>query len=527
MAARTGSLATALVAGLGLAAAVPGCTAEGSVSLHFDVPDDPALRPGGAASLTLVTQIDADAPRATTTQIGADGQVDLGDLPVADEVWLSAELRSAQGQLVGYGRASAPLAILADADVEATIPVRRPFAYIAGAGNRLVSVDASLGRSAGYQTQVALPGSAEVVADVAGTDLATVSAQGALAYVSTATHGASSLPGAQLGPSPTDAIATPDGAYLLVAHAGTSPQVSVIEVATGQVKVAPTPMAADRVATTRGSDGGWWGVALLGRATVDTGCPGSKLAVFRLTDPETATVIDAGAGISDVGGDARSGLIVLADRCGNRLLRFDPVSQAIDQAAIVDGIKAPTALAVLDGHVWAVGHDRLTTTSPEIPDGVIDAWLVVASADLDGDPSQVMELPPIVERVLAENADYPDQDLVQDLHANWVEADDLAISPSGDLLALTLSTILHGDALGDDGFGGVLIPRVDVTTQEYWLFDPSTTVTNQRIRTSCVADEGPCGAFCLVPDWSCLPDIDASVSGTFAPSGIAVLFGAR
>ena len=94
MAARTGSLATALVAGLGLAAAVPGCTAEGSVSLHFDVPDDPALRPGGAASLTLVTQIDADAPRATTTQIGADGQVDLGDLPVADEVWLSAELRS-------------------------------------------------------------------------------------------------------------------------------------------------------------------------------------------------------------------------------------------------------------------------------------------------------------------------------------------------------------------------------------------------------------------------------------------------
>jgi hypothetical protein len=114
-----------------------------------------------------------------------------------------------------------------------------------------------------------------------------------------------------------------------------------------------------------------------------------------------------------------------------------------------------------------------------------------------------------------------------DLHANWVEAQDLVILPGGEQVALLLSTVLHGDALGDDGFGGVLIPETDVTTEEYWVFDPSSAVITQRVRTTCDVEEGPCGTFCLVPEWACLPDIASPAAGAFSPTGIAALFGAR
>ncbi len=512
---------------LGWLAVAPaaGCGVEGAVSLHFDVPDEPGLRPTGAETLTLVAQVGDDAPRATTAEIDDDGQVDLGELPLGDELWLSAQMRNPQAQLVGYGEAGGPIEIAAGVDTEATIPVRRPFVYLAGAGARLISFDASIGRD--FEGQVAAGATPARLADVGGTAVAHISASGAVAYVSTATHQAASLPAVQLTGGALDAIASPDGAFLLVAQGGGSPQVAVIEVATGAVELAPAPGAVERVAVTRGADGGWWGVGLVGRAASDTSCGGSQLLTFPLADPETATVIAAGAPVSDLAGDARSGVVVLADRCGDRLLRFRPESGAVDGTPILAGIASPTAVAALGGRVWAVGHDRLETASPDVPDGVIDAWLVLGSTRLDGADAVVTPLEPVVERVLAENADYPDQDLVMDLHANWVEAQDLVILPGGEQLALLLSTVLHGDALGDDGFGGVLIPETDVTTEEYWVFDPSSAVITQRVRTTCDVEEGPCGTFCLVPEWACLPDIAAPAAGAFSPTGIAALFGAR
>ncbi len=501
------------------------CGAEGSVSLHFDVPDDPALRPGNAETLTLTSQLGVDAPRSTTAQIRDDGTVDLGELPVGEALWLSASMRSAQAQLVGFGASGGPLEITADGTLEVTIPVRRPFVYLAGAGARLISFDTSLGRE--FEGQLTTTGAAVLIADVGGVAIAQVSAQGEVTYTATATHQPADLPVVQVGGGAIDVVASPDGAYLLIAQGGASPQVSVIEIATGMVALAPSPAAAERVTLTRGSDGAWWGVALIGRANVDINCSPSRLLTFPLTDPETATVIDAGAGISDLAGDARSGVVVLADRCGDRILRYTPSEGVIDSAPIIAGIAAPTAVGALGGRVWAVGHDRLTTTSSDVPDGVIDAWLTLGTAKIDGADAVVSTLEPIVERVLAQNADYPDQDLVMDLHANSAEASDLVVLPGGELIALLVSTVLHGDALGNDGFGGALIPETDVVTEEYWVFDPATNVIDQRIRTTCQVDEGPCGIACLVPDWSCLPDIAAPVGGAFSPTGIAAQFGAR
>jgi hypothetical protein len=495
------------------------------VSLRFDVPDATELQPAGAETLTLIARVAGEAPRATTAEIGDGASIDLGDLPVDEEIWLSAELRTAQEQLVGFGRAAGPIAVRAEADTEATIPVRRPFVYLAGAGTRLVSLDASVAGSATYQGQVAVSGTPAVVADVAGTDVAVVSTTGALAYVATSTHAASELPGASLAGTPLDAAATPDGAFLVVGHGGT-PQVSVVEVATGDVRVAAVPAAADRVAVTRGNDGGWWGVALIGRAQTDTGCASSRLVTFPLDDPETAAVIDTGLGLSDVAGDVRGGMVLVADRCGDRVLRFDPIAGELDTTSPLMDIPAPTSVAADDGHAWAVGHDLETTTNTsEVPDGIIDAWLVLGSADTATGEAEVDALPPVVEAFVATDLDYPDQSVTQQLHANDVTAEDLVILPGGQHLGLLTRAVIHGDAVVDPFFG-VIIPELDVTTREYWLLDAATRVFVQRVRPECTIAVGPCDID-FTCTWRCLADIDPAQAGTFTPTGFAALFGAR
>jgi hypothetical protein len=506
-------------------ATVAGCGGSGSVSLRFDVAEDPDLQPAGAATLTLIARVGDEEPRATTATIGDGTSIDLGDLPVESDIWLSAELRTTEGNLVGFGEAPGPIEVKATSRTEATIPVRRPFVYLAGSGARLVSLDASLPATGEYRGSVNTGGAPVVVADVAGADLAVISSGGALSYVSTSTHGASDLPGAQIAGDPRDAVATPDGQYLVIGH-GTASQASVVTVATGEVRVAALGAAADRVAVTRGSDGGWWGVALLGRANNDTGCTPASLASFPLDDPETATVINTGLGVSDIAGDARTGLVAVADRCGDRVLSFDPVAGALDNTTPLMSIAAPTAVASSNRRVWAVGHDRLTSTSPDVPDGVVDAWLVLGSVDLQGGDATVEAMPGVVERVLATEVDYPDQDITQDLHANTAVGTDLVVMPGGEQLAITMSATMHGDQFVDI-FGSTVIPELDITTQEYWLVDAASLTASQRVRMMCDLIVGTCDSGCIFRDWSCLPDIHDIPGAEFTPSGMAALFGAR
>ena len=509
-----------------VALAAGGCAGEGSVSLRFDVPDAPELRPAGAETLTLIARVAGEAPRATTAEIGDGAAIDLGDLPVEEEIWLAAEMRTAQDQLVGYGRAQGPISVQAESVTEATIPVRRPFVYLAGAGARLISLDASVASTATYQGQVSVTGTPAVLADVAGADVATITAAGALGYVATSTHAASELPGASLAASPLDAIATPDGSFLVVGHGGATPQVSVVEVATGAVRVASVPGPADRVAVTLGSDGGWWGVALIGRAQADTGCTPSRLVAFQLDDPETAAVVDTGLGLSDLAGDVRTGTVLVADRCGDRILVFEPIAGELDTSAPLMEIPAPTAVAAGDGRAWAVGHDLATTNNTgKVPDGIIDAWLVLGSVDTAAGGAEVDALPPVVEAIVATDLEFPDQSVTQQLHANDVVAEDLVILPGGQHLGLLTRTVLHGDQVSDI-FGTIIIPRVDVTTREYWLLDAATRVFTQRVRPECGITVGPCDID-FTCDWECLPDIDNAIAGTFSPTGIAALFGAR
>jgi hypothetical protein len=298
-------------------------------------------------------------------------------------------------------------------------------------------------------------------------------------------------------------------------------------VATGEVATASFGLPVDRVAVTRAADGAWWGVALLKRANADTNCMTSSLAAFPLDAPATGTMMDSGLGLADVSGDLRTGMVLVADRCGDRVLRFDPVAGSLDIASPVMSLAAPTVVAASDRRVWAIGHDLVRNSDPDmVPDGIVDAWLILGSADLDTGDASVDALPSVIERVLADDADFPDQDVLQDLHANSAIASDLVVMPGGEQIAFTMSAVLHGDDLYDN-FGTLIIPHIDITTQEYWLIDASTRSMSQRVRASCGISIGSCDPFYCYDQWTCLSDIDDARVGNFTPTGLAALFGDR
>ena len=58
---------------------------------------------------------------------------------------------TAAGRLVGYGRAGAPVDIFGDQIVTVSIPLRRPFAYVAG-GTKLNLFDTTLEQGAAYKS---------------------------------------------------------------------------------------------------------------------------------------------------------------------------------------------------------------------------------------------------------------------------------------------------------------------------------------------------------------------------------------
>jgi hypothetical protein len=97
--------------------------------------------------------------------------------------------------------------------------------------------------------------------------------------------------------------------------------------------------------------------------------------------------------------------------------------------------------------------------------------------------------------------------------------------PGAEELAFTMHTEIHGDAF-QDVFGDIVLPTLDMTTEEYVLIDASTLATSQHLRTSCTLVVGTCDAGCIEDSWDCLPDID-TLSSMFTPSGMTALFGAR
>jgi hypothetical protein len=73
----------------------------------------------------------------------------------------------------------------------------------------------------------------------------------------------------------------------------------------------------------------------------------------------------------------------------------------------------------------------------------------------------------------------------------------------------------------------VLLPCIDASTSDWLLLDMASTSIVQRVRTSCVAVDGPSDT--IFNDWDCdeAPLGERPAFGPYTPLSVGAMFGAR
>jgi hypothetical protein len=502
---------------VGLALVLAACS-EGAVHVRVELPENATLSPlaSGLAQLTLVAERDGE-PAQTTTRllpampVGAPA-VGFGDLGVGPGARVSLVGRTAAGRLVGFGRAAAPLDVAPGDTVEIAIPLRRPFAYVAG-GGRLGAFDTTVEPADPFATRIESvvdPVAVTVTPD--GAEIVVV-AQGALSLLFTGTHadrGSSPVP---LMPGVTSVAVSPDSRRAVAVHAGAG--VSLVDLA----------------ALRRGAAGATFieienaGAAAL---TTDTAY---VLAEPSLPGPPPDYVEQCGrpsrlVPVPLAGGEPRAPIILagaardlVATPDGQALLVAQPCQNVVNRVTTngssqirVVSVPNPTDVAVAVGRVWAVGRTGEA--------GAVR--LVLAAASLDGSSPSRLDFP--LTQEVAQSTDLTEGGQFAEvrLGADRVDAVGLSVLPDGRHVAL----LVHGSYHGDEVLRGgtTILPRMDLETYEYALMDVTSGVAAQRLRTSCEISWERNTA--LLDDWACavLPGQDAVVD-EFVPTQLAVTYG--
>jgi hypothetical protein len=503
-----------------LVACTAGC-GVGSVDLVLDLPADADLAPVGARTVTLVTAAPGNTPRATTSEIAADGSFDLGKLPVDDGLSVSVVLRSPTQRVVGYGEAPGLVDVVPRDVVEVDVPMRRPFAYLTGAGANLQAFDTTADSAAMYQREVATPAAATLAA-AAGGDLFVIDDGGSGAQarlVSGATHTADStvidLPG-----GPRDAAATTDHRFLVVGDAG---GMTVVDTVTGMVASFPVTGGVDRVTIAARAAGGLRAIGLAGRVLPGACGRASQILDVSLDDlTASATMVDPGVPLADVAGTETSVDVVAVDPCSNALIRLAGTEA---QNITLADVPAPTDVAAMGGQAWALGSvPGVVDNTGGSSTTTVAGHLVLIQAAVDGSASGRADLHDVTQVV----AGYDDMGtplaLNRDINAHAVTPRALVVVPPGDQVAVLYDADFHAPALSD-GFGEV-IPDMTSHTSEYELLNATGGAVVQRVLTHCDLTYDDMGA---VASWKCLPAPGAGWPqvGQFTPKGLAVLYGSR
>ena len=527
------------IAGLGAAS----CTSQGSFELVLALPSDPALRPTGMTTVTVVITREGEQPIATTSVLEGN-QFSTGDLQVANDVRIEVQLRDVSNRLVGVGEAAEPVDIIADENVVVEIPVRRPFVY-ASNGTSLFSFDPTLDSTdSKFQGQIMGVSVPKVVVSVGGDRLAIVSST-QLTVLSTDTNKLVGSPITIPGPA-NDAAAVPGTAKVAVAHAQ---GISIVDLDTGAVvNAAVGPV--DRITVGPGSSGGLQAHGLIGRVeppllpletcggapssivSIDVDAPNGETLPQTLAEP----VSDLAAAPENVG-------LFAALPCSNRVVRvengmFMPFAE-LDRASVV---------AVAGGRVYAAGTKPAVTVcrngnstvacssasvtrcpvDPPTPSNEFDyvdegAHLVVLSVPIAGGMPIRIDVPARRETIF--DAADPAEQHAQVLSALGTVPRDLVALPGGQFVGLVATSNYYIFQLAD-GLGTVILPCLDATTADWILLDLASASVSQRVRTSCELTVGDADIF---RSWACdePPLGERSAFGPYVPQTVGALFGAR
>lgn len=488
----------------GLVVLIAACDPDGGVALHFERPDNPALDPLTDDVRELTLRATAAGTPMFQAAAAYDGDaVSFGALPIADDVRFTLIGAAGTGRVVAFGRTVAPVDVTADAPLDVTIPVRRPYTYVAGADG-VVALDGSLEPGQAYESRLGSGAIGAVAATPDGT--AVIDAIGdTLHVISTSTHaeiGATLALDAAVARLAID----PTGRWLVAVLP------SAVAIVDLPGLIAGTPAAPVIVPTgvpgevAVSADRAW----LVEDPLASLFCsPSSSVRSISLADPEDTQLIPLGGPAGDIAIDP-AGRPLIAMPCGAQQIVTLDGTELVPLLS-VDGASAVT---VANGKIWAMGH----------VDGEA-AHLILASVPLEGGEPELLDLPTLEERAVAPEFDGPGQGASIQATADLASAFDLAVLPDGEHVAILVAAAYLTDEVGDAGFGVPILPEVTMITYEYQLVQLDTGLGAQRLRTSCsiewahnaVIDDFRCG---LAPGQD-----EADV--TFVPVGLTALYGSR
>ena len=544
---RVPRLAALLALPLALAAA--GCP-DGTVEVVLIQPtaEDARLSPPARVVITAERRGGEQEVRSATVRAG--GSFDLGTLPIADYVAVSARLESATGAVLGYGQVDGALAIEDDGRTLVTIPVRRPRAYVAGPapgatidGPLTVAQASVLRVDRGGESVTAvplpLPAPAALTAS-AGPDLF-VAAGSRILRLDTATDSFAPDAIADLATPIFDLAGSADG-RMLVAGAGNS--VHVIDLASGAITSFDIGGRADVVTTAMDPDGTTVAVALRGPALT---CPAAAttIAIIRPAGGEQAVRMVAAPGLRDIAGVPGRPLLIGAGFCQHQAVLID---LGPDSLTDVGPVQAPTAAVADRGRAYVVGATPATFGTLTDPDDLspdteeftrVGSHHQLAIVDLGARTARTIDLPPISFSVYTREDDVGS--IAQVVKAKLAVAPALSLSATGEQLLVTSNSTYRLPSLFVEVLGTPqpVFPPLTVHATHVYGISTQTGAIESSTRVRCHACErddddqlNGLGTVCMTPqynwlyeDWACSPVTDGEVSGDFEAGSAATLYG--
>jgi hypothetical protein len=507
---------------------------SGAVHVRIEVPEKAALSPlmSGPARLTLIAEADGQPAQSATRDLPAPGAaatstVSFGEIAVGTGVRVSLLAETAAGRLVGFGRASTPLAVTTGDAPDVPIRLRRPYAYVAG-GASLAVFDTTVEPGAAFAAELDAVAQPHAVATTPDGAEIVVVAGDMLRVLSTGTHESSAAAQTAIAAGVTELAISPDSRWAVALHAaaGSPTGVSIVDLEA----LRRGPQAAAFAAVERPG-----AVAVTAEAAyvlVDASRPGpppdfaedctqvSRILPVPLATPATPRpFINVAGAARDVTASERGDALFVAQTCQNRVTRV--ATDGGSQLRVLT-VPSPTVVAAAGARVWAVG-----ATS-----GAAGVRLVLATATVDGAQESRLDFPTTQE--LAQTNDLAEGGQIAEvrLDADRLEALGLSVVPDARHVALLVHGSYHGDEVvrpipvGGEIVDQVILPRLDLDTYEYQLVDVTTGVAAQRLRTSCAIDWERGVAF--LDDWSCaaLPGQETA-EDEFVARQVAVLYGGQ
>ncbi len=528
-----------LLSALSLLALTGGCKSKGSVTVNLELPAAQELNPMADPRLAsfglILSDADGNVQKINTVPHEPDTrQLDIGELPVGSFDRLTLVGYSDTNQVLAYGESSA-LTVAAWDDLFVSLPLRKPYTYIAG-GTSVGVFDTTQSHSGDVVSPIELNSPGLSSAAVATTPdgrymLAAVGNPNApgpanLLVFNTGQHTeAYRVP---LNHSPDYLSVSPDGHWAILSATDAS-MITVVDMA--QVFDGVDPVLATRdivfaaprqAAFVRGSDGGDRAVILRDPLAIYERCDASStrssLSVIDLPDGTLLNTTNFDRALADIASRPGDPRVFVADPCPAQISAFHTETYATESLATA---QVPRSLIATRDTLWIGSWDEsadVGTTAARIVIYKMDLTTLVANP--------VISTPFLQEGYVLKWDDANSSKVVLRANPRQVSVYHLSVPPGSSRVSALVFAEYYGDYRNDPIT--LVVPNiseVQYNSFSYVGLDTSSGEIRRRYRGLCwaIIDRD-------VDDLYCCEDLELYEGprcneGAFLPTGATSLFG--